>query len=432
MRVGSEGLRCNAQAWPPESADQQVAAIAAILPPRKRSGADMTSRRIPVLATLWLAWCGVAGAQSLVPEHMLAGIVDDDETILPRGFAPGERERWVLPDLSGVPLAPPPGDPRAQAEYEKNAGLLIRWGAFDSLLTEMTVAVTTLDHSGRMFIVVSGPTQQATATSTLQGAGANMSRVEFIVAATNTVWIRDYGPRYVELDGDRAIIDHTYNRPRPADNQVPSAIASQWNEARYELPLTHGGGNFHLFANREALMTDLILAENPNVSAATVQAYYAAYQGLDLTIVEPLPSSFDSTQHIDMWLLPVADDKVIIGEYAEAQGNGVPRRVTDGTAAMLADRGYQVLRTPGWRASGAHYTYTNAVIVNNLVLICRFNGYDVQNQQARSVFESAFPGRTIHAVDCSAIISWAGAIHCIVMHVPAKSRVFRASFEADD
>lgn len=382
----------------------------------------------------WLLCTESASAGSLVSEAFLATIEDDEET-LPRGFAPGERESWIPPDLSRAIRVPPPGDPRAISEYEENEGLLIRWGQQNSVLTEMTVAVTTLDRSGKMFIVVSGASQQNTATSTLQSAGADMSRVQFVVVPSDSVWIRDYGPRYVTLGSERAIIDHEYNRNRPNDNAVPDAIAAAWSEPEYDLPLVHGGGNFHLFANREALMTNLIVNENPGVSAQQVIDYYSDYQGLDLTLVDALPSSYDSTQHIDMWMLPASNRRVIIGEYAASEGGGVPRTVTENTTTLLESRGYEVLRTPGWRVSGAHYTYTNAVIVNNLVLICRFNGYDAQNQQARAVFESAFPGRIIHAVNCSGIISLSGAIHCIVMHVPAEravSRVFRARFEWDD
>jgi agmatine/peptidylarginine deiminase len=393
-----------------------------------------------VLASGWMLplalGAGMAvAAEGLVPAGVLRAI-EDDEPTLPRGFTPEERARWSLPDLDRALRAPPSVPVRALAEYEPNRGLLIRWGAQNSVLTEITVAVTTLDSAAMMYIVVSGTTQEGTARSTLQSAGADLSRVHFLTAPSDSVWIRDYGPRYVDQAGALAIIDHAYNRPRPNDDLIPSRIAELWNQPKYDLPLVHGGGNFHLFANGEAFMTDLILDENPGVTAAQVRDYYLLYQGLDVTLVGAFPASVDSTQHIDMWMLPASDDTVIIGEYDAAVGGGVPRQVTESTASLLASRGYTVLRTPGWRTTGfggAHYTYTNAVIVNDLVLICRFNGYPTQNAQARAVFEAAFPGRQVHAVDCSGIISLAGAIHCIVMHVPEPvilpEAVFRDGFE---
>lgn len=355
-----------------------------------------------------------------------------EEPVLPRSLAPWEspvRLPWVRSKL-----APPTGRVRTPAEYEENAGLLIRWGSLNTVLTEIAVALSQRSSGARLWIVVADAAQQSAALSTLTQAGVDPARLDFIQAPSNSVWIRDYGPRFVGVDGRRAIIDHVYNRPRPLDDAIPQAVAGFFGEPRYELPLVHGGGNFHLWATQWARMTELILAENPGSSAGDIASAFAAYQGLDLGLTAAFPASYDSTQHIDMWLLPVSHTRAIVGEYAAGEGGGVPRAVTEGVAAALAAQGIEVLRTPGWRQGGVHYTYTNAVILDDLVLICRFNGFEDRNQQARAVFEQAFPRRQIHAIDCTNLITLAGALHCIVMHVPAEkavARVFRSEFERD-
>ena len=81
----------------------------------------------------------------------------------------------------------------------------------------------------------------------------------------------------------------------------------------------------------------------------------------------------------------------------------------------------------GWNSGGTHYTYTNSVIMNRLVLVCQFNGYPAENAAAIEIFESALPEHEIVPVDCSGIIGLAGAIHCIVMHVP--DLVFRNDYD---
>lgn len=369
------------------------------------------------------------GERRVVDPAVLAAIRDDEANPLPRGLTPEERAIWRLPGLDLSLRAPPPGPVRAQAEYEENDGLLIRWGTQNALLAEMTVAVTTLTPDARMYIVVSGASQQASATTALTSAGANLSRVSFITAATDSVWMRDYGPRFVEHAGRRAMVDHNYNRPRPNDNAFPSVLANLWGEQRFLMPLNHGGGNFHLFATRDAYMTRLIVDENRSLTAAQIRDLYQAYQGLDVTLVDPFPASFDSTQHIDMWTLPVDDDEIIVGSYPLSAGT--PSTVADAFAAARAAEGMTVYRTPGFRTGGAHYTYTNSVVINNLVLLCRFNGFDTQNAQARAVFEQAFEDKTIVQVDCSSIIGLSGAIHCIVMHVPEVGAIvlFRDGFE---
>lgn len=373
---------------------------------------------------------GAASAQQLklADPAYLATIVDDEPT-LPRGFTPAERARWRLPDLSRLPLAPPTGTVDTPAEYERNAGLLIRWGSQNALLTQMAVAMTTGEPDMILYVVVSS-SLQASAASTLSGAGAVMSRVQFIVGASDSVWIRDYGPRYIDDNGIRSMVDHAYNRPRPNDDLVPGLVAQQLNQVKYDIPLTHGGGNFHLFADGSAYMTRLIANENPGLNDQQIRDLYMAYQGLDVTITDPLPASFDSTQHIDMWMLPADGDRVIVNEYPNTGGvYAVPRQVTEATATLLAQRGKNVLRLGGWRASNSHYTYANAVILNRSVLMCNFNGYPAENANALSVFQQAFPTRTIVPVDCSSIIGLAGAIHCIVMHMPEVGLLLRNGFE---
>lgn len=396
-------------------------------------------RRASFLLVGLLVAAQVASAEGLrrVPADVLARIVDDEPTP-PRGLSEAERANRRLPDLSRMPFAPPVTLVHTSAEYEKNSGLLIRWGQQNQILTEMTVAITTGDPDVMVHVVVSSGLLSS-ATSTLTNAGANMSRVRFITGTSDSVWIRDYGPRYVDESGRRSIVDHVYNRNRPNDDAVPNLIAQTLNEAKYDIPLVHGGGNFHLFDDNTAYMTRLIANENPSLSEQQIKDYYLAYQGLDVTLTDPLPASFDSTQHIDMWMLPADDGRVIINEYPNTGGvYTVPKQVTDATAALLAQRGKTVLRVGGWRCSSAipgcsgisgtpHMTYANAVILNRNVLMCQFDGFATENANALSVFQQAFPARTIVPINCSSIISLAGAIHCIVMHMPAV--LLRHGFE---
>ncbi len=272
---------------------------------RSDSGGGLTKRLL--LLVLVLAGLGlpvVAEEMVIVPRDVLDAIVDDDPDPLPRFAAP---EELLLPplELPKALLAPPAGVVDCPSEYSHNEGLLIRWGSFNDVLTAMTVPITTGDPDGIVYILVWSPSLQTSATTTLTNAGADMSQVEFIVVDTDSVWIRDYGPRFISEDGHRAIVDHTYNRPRPLDNQVPDFIAALWGETSYDIGLTHGGGNFHFFDDNDAYMSELIVNENPSLTPAEIEQRYLDYQGLDLTITDPLPSWFDSTQHIDMWMQPV-------------------------------------------------------------------------------------------------------------------------------
>ncbi len=338
----------------------------------------------------------------------------DEPVSLPRYLT--EEEKLLPPLELPTRFAPPTGSVYCPPEYAYNEGIFFAWEGYTDLITEMVVNITTLDPEAICYVVVDSSSEQSSVSGTLIGAGADMNQVEFVVRVTDTVWIRDYGPRFIFEDGSQAIIDHTYNRPRPNDNLLNDYISSSMGIPQYDIPLYHGGGNFHLFGNGDAFMTDLILDENPGMSEADVQQLYLEYQNVDLTIYPGFPTSFDSTQHIDMWMLPVDDDEIIIGEYSPSTGQ--PYTITENAVADLISRGYTVHRTPGWSSGWTHYTYTNAVIMNDMVFLPEFNGYSTQNAQALAVFQAAFEDRTIIQVDCSSIIHAAGAVHCIVMHMP--------------
>jgi agmatine/peptidylarginine deiminase len=368
-----------------------------------------------------------------VPREYLATIVDDNPNPLPRGLDESERGLPLPSPAPWVELEPPTGEVWTPPEYAANEGLLISWGWYTTVLTELAVGITTGDPDATVYIVVNGPSQQASATAILQGAGADLDQVEFITYTTNTVWIRDYGPRFISEDGQRAIVDHVYNRPRPLDDAFPEFLSALWGEPRYDLPLTHGGGNFHLYSDGAAFMTELVLDENPLLSEQDVIDLFASYEGLALEITPGFPTWYDSTRHIDMWMLPVRDHEVIIGQYSP--GDGEPYTITEAMVTALVARGYTVHRTPGWNSGGTHYTYTNAVVFNDLVFISEFAGYPTQNAAAVAVFQAAFPDHQVIPVDCSDIIHSAGAIHCVVMHVPVvgvDGLPFADGFESGD
>lgn len=350
------------------------------------------------------------------------GLVFPEGARIPAYMTEVEREYLLVnpPTPEPLRLVPPTGSIYCVPEYAPMEGLLMAWEGYTDVLTAMSVGITSGDPQAKVFMVVDNTTEQNSVYTTLSNAGCDMTRVVFLVRVTDTVWIRDYGPRYIYQDGQRAIIDHTYNRPRPNDNALNDWLAPYWSQAQYDIPLTHGGGNFHLFGNGDAFMSTLILTENPGKTEQQIKDLYSQYQNVDLTIYPGFPTSFDSTQHIDMWMLAVDDYKVIIGQYAS--GTGQPYTITENAVANLVSRGYAVYRTPGWNTSGTHYTYTNSVILNGQVFIPRFGGsYTTQDNQAKAVFQQAFPDKTIRQIDCSSIIHAAGAIHCIVMHVPVPS-----------
>ena len=318
--------------------------------------------------------------------------------------------------------APPPGSIYCPPEYAPMDGILIAWeggGTWTGILAKMAAEITTTGDAD-VHCMVDSASEKSTAEAKMINNGVDMNRVVFHVVSTDTIWIRDYGPRYIYQGEVRSIVDHTYNRPRPNDNKQPEFFSGALGHERYEIPLTHGGGNYHLNGLDVSFATRLINNENTHLTEKQIHDYWMDFQNLDTQFFTPLPSSVDSTQHIDMWLQAISDDEVVISDWPSQSGS-TQDQICDDAAVDMAAAGFTVYRTPARKLSGNHYTYTNVVMCNDLVLIPTYtNGTISQyNSQALATWQAAMPGKTIVQINAQSIVTSAGVLHCIVMHLPA-------------
>ncbi len=342
----------------------------------------------------------------------------------PKGLTAVERE--VIADsplLAARGLGAPTGEVRAVAEYEPMEGILVAYegpSSWRAILRNMGRHITTTGNAD-LFIMCDSTSEATSARADFIASGADASRVFTKVRQTDTIWMRDYGPRYIYENGIRSIVDHTYNRPRPNDNQLPSFWGGDRGEKVYTIPLIHGGGNYHLDALGGAASTLLIANENPGLTSNQIIELWRDYQNVDTTLFDPLPAFVDSTQHIDMWMQIVADDMIVISDWPLEPGSSWDA-TCDGAADDYAAAGWTVIRTPAIRQGGTHYTFTNVVMCNDLVLIPEYDNISsTYSQQALAAWQAAVPNKTVVQVDCDAIVTASGVMHCIVMHIPENS-----------
>jgi len=371
---------------------------------------DALPRFFPALAAACLAAPLVA--QQTVPEG----------TPIPRSMTPREAALWNSGyGLRGTGTLPPEGALYCPPEYAPMDGILIAWEgstSWKNILGRMGGHITTTGDAD-LYVAVDTTGEISSATSTLQSFGTNMARVEFVVATTDSIWIRDYGPRYAYQGDVRVVVDHHYNRPRPWDDQYPAAFAQVMGHERYHNDVIHGGGNFHLDALGAGYATVLMVNENPAKPEPVLVDIYKDFQNLDLTILDALPSYIDSTQHLDMWMQIVADDVVIISDWPSQSGT-IQDQVCDQAALDMAAKGYTVHRIPAVHSGGTHYTFTNVVMCNDLVMIPSYtNGAAaVHNATALAAWQTAAPTKTIVQIPSQDIVTASGVLHCIVMHLP--------------
>ncbi|MFK7760369.1 MAG: agmatine deiminase family protein [Phycisphaerales bacterium] len=401
----------------------------------------MTNTPLRAAALIAASTAALAFAQTQIQSTTHAQPITDGQSLeypegaeIPRSMTPAEQAFTELNPIQAVQSrgAAPSGLIRTPGEYEPAEGIILTWegsNAWKSILAQMTREITTTGEA-KAFIFVDSSAELTSASNQVAALGADMSRVQFEIERTDTIWARDFGPRYIFLGsapdgtgGVRAIVDHTYNRPRPNDNGLPSYWANERNEPYFLIPLVHGGGNYHLETGSPAGIghaTELINNENPGLSESQIIQFWKDYQNLDTTLYDPYPAFVDSTQHIDMWMIILDDDKVMISEWVN-EPTASWSITSNNAAADFAARGFEVFRVPAVRSGGTHYTFTNAVICNDLVLVPFYTNSTASqfNDDALAVWEAAYPDKTIVQINCQALVTAAGVMHCIVKHVPA-------------
>ncbi|HHE37029.1 MAG TPA: hypothetical protein ENL20_00440, partial [Candidatus Cloacimonetes bacterium] len=329
-----------------------------------------------------------------------------------------------------------PVNPRAIAEFEKKEGVLVRYpfGVPVSLIAEMSedVMVTT---------IVADASEEATVTSIYSSNGVNMANTNFEYSPTDTYWIRDYGPWWVE-DGtdDISVIDYTYNRPRPNDNAIPGEMATFFSENLYLMGLEHTGGNYMTDGMGIAVSTDLVWDENSSLSHAQIDQMMLDYLGIQTYHVVADPNN-DYIRHVDCWGKFLDVDKLLIREVptSHSQYDEIEATV-DYFEVQTSSYGtpYEIYRvnTPN------DEPYTNSFILNDKVFVPTMNSPS-EDAAAIAVYEAAMPGYEVLGYYDS---SWEStdAIHCRlrgvadremlhVDHVPLSGTVpnTRVDYEID-
>ena len=315
---------------------------------------------------------------------------------------------------------PPTGTPRFVAEFEPMQGVMIRYP-----LGIPTSLVVQLADNCRVYCIVSS-SYQSSAQSSFQSAGVNMSNVTFVNAASDSYWVRDYGPWYIFEDRNPAIVDNVYNRPRPNDDNMSGVFANFWQIPMYGMNLEHTGGNMMEDGRGHGVSDNLVFQENGN-NETNVRNKMRDYLGIDPYHVTIDPQG-DYIAHVDCWGKYLAPDKILIAQLPSTNSHAADY---DAVAEYFATTNccwgypYRVYRVqePGGNTLAP---YTNSLILNKTVYV-PLGSNSTYNQQAIDVYQEAMPGYTIVGVTNNEYsIAWQNtdALHCRTRGVMDFSMLF--------
>lgn len=349
-------------------------------------------------------------------------------------------------------------------EYSPSRGVLYRYfsSQWPTVVAACVGALTGDPNTDEIaYVCVTSASQQTSAITQFNAAGADLSRVVFLTVPGDSVWMRDYGPHFIFNGPDistspLSIVDSHYYPSRPLDNFVPTLVAEDhFGLHNNHMPVYYSGGNFQPGPGRTGFMSALVNLDNPASAGfdnALLAELYQKHQGIDtLHILPQLPFSVDGTGHIDMWMYLVDESHVIISEFIPGS-NSTAITITDNAVPYMQNLGFEVYRPKAWNVTSTHYTYTNAYRVNNRIFGCVYGtaivpggnaAYNDEDAEAMSIWNQAVgnspippydqvdftrPKVTIVPIQCFGIIPAAGAIHCIVKQVPRHGPSIPAAF----
>ena len=325
---------------------------------------------------------------------------------LPIGLTLEEKTRLHEIYSMGRQTEPPAGPIRNIAEYERMQGVLIRYpfGISVDLISEIA-------EDTKVYCLVS-ESQQNSAINVLNSGGVNIENVEFINGSTDSYWTRDYGPWWV-VDGDNkmSVVDFTYNRPRPNDNDAPLKISDYFDVPFYASDIIHAGGNYMTDGYGISASSDLIFQENQIADSILLQLMNS-YYGIDTYHVIDDPNN-TYIDHIDCWGKYLSPTKVLIRDVPNShpQFDQIEATSTYFASSLNAwNEPWDVYRI--WTPNNE--PYTNSLIINEKVLVPLTGGSS--DVAALTVYENAMPGYEVLGFTGS----WEStdALHCRTKGIP--------------
>lgn len=342
------------------------------------------------------------------------------EKNLPRGLAPFESP-VVLERFTPFTAAPVGQVRSLNEEWEEAESVMTLWNNASY--------VRALTENGLVTLLADDSKAQSDWRRWLSRNQISEANVTYELVPTDSIWIRDYGPWYI-LDGQNrfGIVDTTYNRPRPLDDQVPDAIARKLKVPLFNPALVHTGGNFYNDGYTSAFSSTLILRENRNLSFDEIMKRMLQYLGVSRYVLSPLGEQV-TIEHLDTFGKLVAPDTWVFAQFEpSSRFYSDAERMVEILKQTKSAYGtpYKILRMPMVKRStwgGEDYrAYVNSFMSNGVLYYPTY-GNDAADKKAGEIYQEALPGWKIVGVD-NGNTEWGDSVHCRTRNILKRDTIF--------
>lgn len=341
---------------------------------------------------------------------------------------------------------------RMPAEWEKQSRIWIAWphqradwpGKFAPIPFVYAEIARHIAAGEKVGLIVRDAKEKQAASELLENVDAKLENIDFLIAPTNRVWLRDSGPIFVKhkKTGEIAALDFKFNAWAKYsnwkhDNELPTLIAKQQKKKRFAV--THKGkpvvmeggaldvnGKGSILVTEECLLSD-VQVRNKAFTRADYEQVFADWLGAPNTIwLEAGIVGDDTHGHIDDITRFVSADTMVTcvetnkrdENYAILSRNlKMLEKAKDERGKALNIAELPMPKALSYEGQRIPASYANFLITNHAVLVPTFN--DANDRIALNTLGALFPTREIigiHAVD---LVWGLGTLHCLSQQQPA-------------
>ena len=282
---------------------------------------------------------------------------------------------------------------------------------------------------------------------TCHGMSQHKHKVKKIIIPSNDIWIRDYGPFFMEIKTNdhngtggkyhgMSLLDFEFNAwgekfpPWDLDNQVPKEIALYLGQKIESYPIILEGGSVEFSGDGLILITEQCLLNknrNPSLTKLEIENILKSAFNIEEVIWLKRGLEGDHTDgHIDDVARFVSPRKVLICKSKDKKDGNydhLNKSIEYLKKWKHKEKGYklEVIELPmpdrmEIKNERLPNSYANFIFVNKGVIIPMFNC--TADKKALDIFKKVFPDRKIVGIDCSLLIQEGGGLHCMTKQEP--------------
>ncbi|MFO7903216.1 MAG: agmatine deiminase family protein [Pirellulaceae bacterium] len=332
---------------------------------------------------------------------------------------------------------------RWPAEWEPHAATWIAWPhnrdtwpqGFASIPACFARIVRTISEYEPVRVLAGGEAVRQNADAMI----GSLSNVTLHDIATNDVWIRDYGPMFLQGPRDDvAAVDWRFNSwggkypPWEQDDAVARRVAQRLGLVRFEPNIVLEGGSIDGNGAGTVLTTESCLLDprrNGNMTHRRMEEVLRHYCGVSTVIWLPGgPLAGDDTDgHVDQLARFVSSSRVVVAvEHNPEDENHWPLHANLKILEAFRDTSGKPLEIsqlpmPAPIHSGRQRvpaSYCNFYMANRCVLVPRFD--DAADDTALKTLESIFVDRDVIGLPARDLVGGLGALHCVTLQQPVS------------